>query len=42
MVVIDWNSTPGRPMAFARNPDCFDDDEDVSVDILLLLLYLRW
>jgi hypothetical protein len=40
MVVIDWNNTPGRPIAFGRSVACFGDEEDSdSVAIQLLLLY---
>jgi hypothetical protein len=40
MVVIDWNNTPGRPIAFRRSVTCSGDEEDSdSVAIQLLLLY---
>src|SRR5437588_926547 len=39
MVVIDWNKTPGRPIAFGRSLDCPEDGEVDSTAIQLLLLY---
>src|SRR5436853_770193 len=40
MVVIDWNKTPGSPMALRRKVDRSGGDEDEdSTDIPLLLLY---
>src|SRR5260221_2979227 len=41
MVVIDWNSTPGRPIAFRRNVVCSGEAEDsdsVAIQLLLPLI----
>src|SRR5437763_9949216 len=39
IVVIDWNKTPGRPMALRRSVVCSDEVEVDSVAMQLLLLY---
>jgi hypothetical protein len=41
MVVIDWNSTPGRPIAFRRNVACSgveEDSDSVAIQLLLPLI----
>src|SRR2546421_7630407 len=39
IVVIDWNKTPGRPMALRRSVVCSDEVDVDSVATQLLLLY---
>jgi hypothetical protein len=37
MVVIDWNKTPGRPIALGRRVVCSEDEDEDSTAIWLLL-----